>query len=223
MVPGIGHTIRDRLTLRHILPYAAFLALFYGVTRNTNTLIAVTIALGLAEGIDILQETPSVNNRWVQAGIGVFVSVASLAWLAFELAASTTSSPVWFPAVTFLAGVWFLLDARSGIPKERVSPDDKMGANEVMLVINHWHLIVDELKSGPKSVPELAEQCGLTESRVRGSLDLATDDGMVYRTDDRSPTDDVQYALDESKVGGIAFIRSNGKRLIRRLLRPLRR
>jgi len=46
---------------------------------------------------------------------------------------------------------------------------------------------------------------------------------MVYRVDG-GPSDDLErYALDESKVGGVAFVRSNGKRIAQRLARPFRR
>ena len=34
MVPSIVHTLRNRLTLRRLLPHAAFLALAYGVTGS---------------------------------------------------------------------------------------------------------------------------------------------------------------------------------------------
>jgi predicted transcriptional regulator len=98
-----------------------------------------------------------------------------------------------------------------------------MSASEMMLVMNHARLVVKELKQGPKTVPELADACDLTESRVREALDVITDDGMIYPVDG-SPSDDVErYALNESKVGGVAFVRSNGKRILRRLMRPFRR
>ena len=92
----------------------------------------------------------------------------------------------------------------------------------MMLILNHAHLVVDELQAGPKTVPELAEGCDLTESCIRDVLEVATEDGMIYRVSDteRSPA---RYALDESKVGGVAFVRSNGKRILRRLARPFRR
>jgi len=53
-------------------------------------------------------------------------------------------------------------------------------------------------------------------------LDFGTDDGMIYQsilTDDTTK----RYALDESKVGGLAFVRSDGKRILRRLARPFQR
>jgi len=58
-----------------------------------------------------------------------------------------------------------------------------MSASEVMLVMNHAHLVVEELKQGPKTVTELADACNLTESRIREVLDFGTDDGMIYPVD----------------------------------------
>jgi len=224
MVPGLAETLRERFTIRHLLPHAAFLALAYGITRSTDILIALTIALVLGETVETLRETPAIDNRWVQSGIGVFVTVGSLTWLAYELTiAANTGGPAWFPALMILAGLWFLLDARKDFAEGKSSyPSDTMDTSEMMLVMNHGHLVVEELKEGSKTVTELAERCDLTESRVREALDVATDDGMVYPVSEDSRDDTERYALDESKVGGVAFIRSNGKRIIRRLTRPLR-
>lgn len=188
-------------------------------------MIAISIAFVLVETIEILRETPSIGNRWVQVGIGVVVSLASLAWLAYEFTlAANTGGQAWFPASTFIAGVWFLLDARRDSVEGRShNPNDDIDTSEVMLVVNHAHLVVEELKAGPRTVPELAERCDLTESRVSEALDVATDDGMVYQVSGNSSEDRERYALDESKVGGAAFVRSNGKRIIRRIARPFRR
>lgn len=224
MVPGIAHTVRKRLTVRHVLAMVAFLAIFYGVTRDADMLVAVALALGLGETVEILRDTPSIDNRWVHAGLGTFVAVGSLAWVGYELTiAATSRGPAWFPGLTFLAGVWILLDARRDFleePEHESSPE--LGTSKMMLILNHAHLVVDELKGGPKTVPELAEECDLTESRIRDVLEFATDDGMIYRVGGAECSPD-RYALDESKVGGVAFVRSNGKRILRRFARPFHR
>jgi hypothetical protein len=46
---------------------------------------------------------------------------------------------------------------------------------------------------------------------------------MIYRVNAGTSEDGKRYALDESKVGGLAFVRSNGKRILRRLARPFQR
>lgn len=224
MVTDVLRTVRERLTVRHFLPHLAFVALLYGVTRNTELVVAVAIAMVLTETVAVLRETPSISDGWVQVGIGVFVTVGSLAWLWYELTvAADTGGPAWFPALMVLAGIWFLLDARTALSGGLSgTPDDEMDTNEVLLVMNHGHLVVEELKTGPKTVPELAERCDLTESRVRDVLDFATDDNMVYEVAGDTADTETRYALDESKVGGVAFLRSNARRVLGRLARPFR-
>lgn len=225
MDTGIVRTAREELTIRYVLSLVAFLALVYGFTRNVDTVVVITLGLAFVETISILRETPTVDSRWVGVGLGAFITVASLAWLGWELTTGAgTGGPAWFPALTALIGVWFLFDARQDFiegPDSR--PDDDMTASEVMLVMNHGHLVVEELKQGPKTVGELADACDLTESRVQEALDVATNDGMIYRVGSERDVGGKRYALDESKVGGIAFVRSNGKRILHRLARPFRR
>ncbi|WP_049913295.1 hypothetical protein [Halococcus thailandensis] len=225
MIAEIVRTARERLTVRYGLSLVAFLVLAYGFTREIETVVAIALGFVLVETIQILRETPSADDRWVGVGIGAFVAVTSLAWLGYELtAAATTGGPAWFPALTALIGVWFLFDARRDFREGRDRyPNDDMTISEMMLVMNHAHLVTEELKQGPKTVAELADACDLTKSRVRDALEITTDDNMVYRVDG-GPSDNAnRYGLDESKIGGIAFVRSNGKRVMRRLARPFRR
>lgn len=223
ILTDIGRTARRRLTLRSALGSAVVLVLVYGITREVNTVGAVALGLVVVETIQILGETPSIDDRWIGFGIGSFVTVLSLVWLGYELTVvSNTGGPTWFPALTALAGVWFLLDARSSDRTYGDEPDDDMGFTEIMTVMNHSSLVVEELKEGPKTVAELAEACDLTESRVREALEVGTDDGAIYRVDSDSKDGAERYALDESMMGPTAFVRLNGKRLLNRLARPFR-
>lgn len=225
MVSEVLRTLRERLTVRHFVPHVAVLVVFYGVTRDVETLIALTLGLGIVESIDVLRETPSIDDRWIQVGIGAFVTVGSFAWFGYELTvASDTGGPAWFPALLVFVGLWFLLDARRDFREgRRRSAPEEMDANDVMLVLNHAHLVTDELRSGPKTVPELADRCDLTESRVREAIDVAIDEDIVYPVGGTDGDEPERYALDESQLGGVAFVRSNAKRVLRRLARPFRR
>jgi len=77
--------------------------------------------------------------------------------------------------------------------------------------------------SSRKSSSNSPPACDLTEPRGRSALAVTTNGGIVYRVGDGSIDDIERYALDESKVGGVAFVRSSGKRILRRLARPFRR
>jgi len=113
MVSSLGRTAREQLTARDVLSLIAFLALVYGVTKDVETVLVIAFGFAFVEATSILRETPTVDSRWVGVGLGAFITVASLAWLGWELTATTgTGGPVWFPALTALIGVWFLFDAR---------------------------------------------------------------------------------------------------------------
>ena len=119
MDSSIGRTARERLTARYVLSLVAFPALVYGVTQDVKTVLGIAFGLAFVEIISILRETPTVDSRWVGVGLGAFITVASLAWLGWELtAAAGTGGPAWFPALTALIGVWFLLDARADFADE---------------------------------------------------------------------------------------------------------
>lgn len=219
VLADFGRATRQRLSARTVLTFGAVLALAYGVTREADVVLGVALGLTVVETVQALGETPSIDDQWVGLGIGGFVTVASLGWLGYELATGP-AGPVWFPVLTALAGVWFVLDARAG--GQTYGNDEEMDATEVMTVLNHAALVVDELKDGPKTVPELAEACDLTESRVREALDVGRDDGTIYVAESDTADDKRRYALDESRLGLVAFVRLNGARLLNRLRRPFR-
>lgn len=204
------------------------LALVYGVTRNENMLLGLGLAVVGSEAVAIVREAPGVDDRWVGVLVGTVVTLVSLAWFGYELtAASGAGGPAWFPALTALVGVWFLLDARrdfvEGGPRDGEAETD-LAASDAMLVMQHAHLVAEELKSGPKTVPELAAACDLTESRVREALAVAPDDAVSRLDESNGEAEyDGRYALDESALGPLAFVRLNGARALRRLARPFRR
>lgn len=230
MKSAVVRTARERYTLGYVLsdvvPMALILTVIYGITRSEGVLLGLALAYLFTEVVKLFQATPSIDGRWVGVGAGAFITLGSLAWFGYEYTiVPDTGGPVWFPLLTALIGVWFILDSRQDFieGRRRDELNDDLSTSEMMLVMNHAHLVVEELKSGPKTVPELAEACDLTESRVREALNITTDDDTVYRVDSEAPDDAGRYALDESKVGSVAFVRSNVKRVARRLVRPLYR
>ena len=214
----VRRTARGRLTVRHVLFLVAFLAVVYALTREPRTAIGVAAGLAVVEGVQILGDTSSVDDRWVGSGVGAFVTLGSLVWLGAELTVAGDSGPAWFPALTALVGVWFVLDARSESPN--YGEDEETGFTEVMTLLNHASLVADELENGPKTVEELAEGCDLTESRVRAAIDVGTEEGTFHRVDGDDGED--RYAIDESKTGAVAFVRVNARRLFARLVQPFR-
>ena len=214
----VGRTARQRLTVRHVLFVGVFLGFVYALTREPGTTFGVAVGLVVVETVQILGDTPSIDDRWIGFGVGTFVTLGSLIWLGVELTTTDTGGPAWFPALTALVGVWFLLDARGGT--QSYGNEEEMGFTEVMTLMNHASLVVDELEEEPKTVEELAEACDLTESRVREAIEVGAEEGTIYRVAGNDGAE--RYALDESKVGPLAFVRVNAKRLLGRLARPFR-
>jgi|APHM01.1.fsa_nt_gi hypothetical protein len=212
---------REQLTARTLLLSGVVVAGAYAVTRDPASAVGTALGLAVLTVVETLGDVDSVDDRLLTGGIGLFVTVGSLAWLWYELTTATAGGPVWFPALTTLAGVWFLLDARATEPGGSRGDTRDPSFAEAMAATQHVSLVADELRDGPKTVPELAAACDLTESRVREALSTASDDGVIFQTSNSG--DEPQYALDESKTGVVATVRLTGRRLLRRIARPLRR
>lgn len=227
MDSDIVQTAREHYTLRRILSTTIFVLILYGITGSEGVLVGLVLAVVVGGGIDTLRKTPSIDSRWIGLGGGVIFTLSSLAWLGYEYTTTPeTGGAIWLPLLAVIGGVWMILDSRRNFVEGRQydsGPHDDMGMSKIMLVMNHANLIAEELKTGPKTVEELAEACDLTESRVREALDFITDDGTVYRVDDEMTDDSERYALNESMVGSVAFIRTGGKRVVQRLTRPFHR
>lgn len=121
-------------------------------------------------------------------------------------------------AVALGGGGWLVLDALYSLREGIRSNDDGMvdaDSSKVFLSMHVGHLVAEELKDGPKTVPELADACDMTESRVREALEYHERADTAYRNGD-------QWHLDESKLGLWAFVRDNTRRALARFLRPFR-
>ncbi|WP_049906986.1 hypothetical protein [Halovivax asiaticus] len=226
MLDALVRTARERLTIRHVLGYVAAVAIVYGISQNGSLVLGIATAFVITEAMAVVREAPGIDGRWAGVGIGVFVTGLSLVWFAYEYAVPASDGPLWFPALTAGVGVWFMLDARrdfiEGRRRDGAQPADDMTSSEAMIVMNHAHLVSTELESGPKTIPELAAACDLTESRVREVIDVVGDNETIYPVDDQSADGATRYALDESKMGTVAFVRSIVGPAARRLVRPFR-
>ena len=202
--------LRKGALFRYPLLAACSVALFrFGLGQSWTQALVVTTILLFAEVTDLSRALGDVDPRHARAALGaVLLGVGALAAVRAEPVVAGTG---------FAVGGWIVLDAayslRSGV--RPTADDDDLGGREVMLSVQLSSLLADELKDGPKTVPELAAACDMTESRVRDTLDLMTRSDTVYR-------DGETWVLDESKVGPWAFVRDNTRRVVARLVRPFR-
>lgn len=225
-MPSILDTLRQRLSVFGIVSWALTLGVVYGLTGNRGIVLGIAFAAVLSEPMQLLREHPSVDKRWLKAGIGTVIAVSATAWLALELRASVAPRELSFPVLSLLGGLWLVLDARVDFHEGRQFGDaeelDDLEAGEVMVVTQHARLIASELEAGPRTVPELAEACDLTESRVREAIEIAGQDATIYPVDPEA--DQPRYALDERRLGasGLGRLAVGGlKGLAARLARPV--
>lgn len=234
MPSPLRDALREQFSVRNVLTAVAILALFRLVLDLSWLSIAVYAAtFGVILALEATESVPGVDERYVLA----LLSALLLAGGGF---AHWRGEPV-TAAVVGVLGAWLLLDTlykfRHGIGGGSSSDDafdefDDLGAGETMLRMQLGSLVAQELEEEPKTVAEIAAATDMTESRVRQALELHRDAGVVYPVDgaggddaataDGTAGDEVRYALDESKVGPVAFVRDNGARLAKRLLRPFR-
>lgn len=226
MLERLTTVVRARYSIRGVATWLPLFGALYLLTRDASTVVGLAIGVTVVEFTRVLRELPGVDGRRVDAAVGGCIAAVSAGWLGYEATVGATGV-LWLPALATLAGVWLLLDARRDLIEDvptSADPTEDMSSAEVFAALSHAQLLAEELREGPKTVPELATACDLTESRVRESLSYLTDDGTVYRVDngDDDPAAEHKYALDESRIGVPAFVKLNGTRLVRRLLRPLR-
>ena len=97
-----------------------------------------------------------------------------------------------------------MLDALYSLREDIRLGDDEMAnadSSELFLSMQVSHLVAEALNDGPKTVPELADACDMTESGVRETLDSHEQADTAY-------TDGGQWHLG-SKIRIRAFIKDN--------------
>lgn len=215
MPVALSARLREQPLLRYALTTVGMVVLF-GVLFDQDWLqVAIVVTILLAADVaDIGDAFDAVDARHFRVLFGLVLLVVGGI-------AVYSGDPV-VAAVGVALGGWLVLDAihslRAGIgPSTDPEPED----SELFLSIQVSHLLAEELASGPKTVPELAAETDMTESRVRETLELMASSDIVHR-EDGGDASDVRWVRDESKIGPWAFVRDNGRRLAGRLLRPFR-
>ena len=227
----LGPLLAQRLSVGGVVTWATLLGGLYLATGNASLVVGILTAAVVTEVVDVLEAVPSVDERWVKVGLAGVVLLVSGVWLWADLQEPTGDRFVWVPVVAVGGGLWLLLDTRADFVQgrrfDRAADPDDLSSREAMLLVQHAALVADRLDEGPKTVPELAAACDLTESRVRDTIEIAGHDGAIYPVDDPGADEDAdgepRYALDDRKMGfsGLGRQAAGGlSGLARRLVRP---
>ena len=193
--------------------YAVGLIALFGIASGFtwSQAIIVTAIVLLSESAELTRPLPGLDERHFRLVLGLIAVAAG--GVAYWAQGDTTVA-----AVGVGGGGWLMLDALYSLRQGIQSSDDEMAdpnSSEVFLSMQVGHLVAEELKHGPKTVPELAAACDMTESRVREALDYHEQADTAYR-------DNGQWHLDESNIGKWAFVRDNTRNALYRFFRPFR-
>ncbi len=199
-------------SVRHAAYAVGLIALFsivFGFTWSQAIVVTVVVLVG--ESAELARLLPRLDERHFRLVLGL-VAVAA-GGVAYWAQGDATVA-----AVGVGGGSWLVLDVFHSLREGLRSGDDEMAdvdSSEVFLSMQVGHLVAEELKHGPKTVPELADACDMTESRVREALDYHEQADTAYR-------EGGQWHLDESKIGTWAFVRDNTRRALARFFHPFR-
>ncbi|AZQ16176.1 hypothetical protein [Halorubrum sp. PV6] len=185
----------------------ALFGIAFGFTWSQTIIVAAIVLVG--ESAELASPLPGLDERHFRLALGLIIVAAG--GVAYWAQGDTTVA-----AVGVGGGGWLMLDALYSLREGIRSGDDEMAdadSSEVFLSMQVGHLVAEELKDGPKTVPELADACDMTESRVHEALNYHEQADTAYK-------DGGQWHLDESKIGTWAFIRDNTRRALARFFRP---
>ena len=229
MRSALGSVLEQRLSVGGVFKWSILLGGLYLATGNASLVAGILTAVVITEAVDVLEAMPGVDERWVKAGFSLVFLALSAFWLWADLREPTTDGLVWAPIAAVGGGLWLLLDTRADFVQGRRfdRADDLADANdlssrEAMLLIQHASLVADHLEGEPKTVPELAVACDLTESRVQEVIEIAGDDGTIYPVDEDADGQP-RYAVDDRMLGTSGFSRKavgGLSGLARRVARP---
>lgn len=226
MRSALGSLLGQRLSIRGVFKWTLLLGGLYVVTGNASLVAGLLTAVVIIEAVDVLESVPGLDERWLKAGFSVVLLALSGFWLWADLREPTVDGFVWAPVAAVGGGLWLLLDTRADFVQGRrldQSDDlDELSSREAMLLIQHASLVADHLDGEPKTVPELAVACDLTESRVQEVIEIAGDDGTIYPVDEDADGQP-RYAVDDRMLGTSGFSRKavgGLSGLARRVARP---
>ncbi len=201
---SLREAARENDLVRNVGLAVAFAAVFSLLSGDPPTdfvrLSALIVLVVIVTGIGTLVDAFDYPRAFKTVGLGAgFLSVSAY-WLLVSVEGPDVLS--WF--VTVLGAVYVLL----GAVKYRTGSDDGSATgssaagetvrdeDDAALNARVRHTIADAVRDEPRTVPQLADDLDLTESRVEGALTLLEYQGRVRRKSG------VYHSGGEKSVGG---------------------
>lgn len=214
MVEKLVDVIRREYSIYDLLLAGAFLVLLYTIIESAVVVAGIGIGLLVIALMNVVTKLPDVPSRSGRIARSAVLLIVSASWFVYGLATGAGIENG-IPAILLVGAVWLVItEVRSDVTQEHTATE-AVSSTEAMVQLQHTQLVIEELQRGPKTATELANDCDLTESRVKQALQILTDDDGVYVIDHDEGTP--KYAVNESKLGKMAFVRFIGKRLLRPL------
>ncbi|WP_121743234.1 hypothetical protein [Natronorubrum halophilum] len=210
---------RENKPLRTVVGTVGVLAVLVVFTEMTlRTIVPITVIFGAVMAHDLVDEIYGLPEgaNWLAYGAAIFV-----VGVAFVVIHPTP----WGGSLFALVGLWFVFD---GVTTIRYGPsrttheyvsaleEDQMG--EMMLRMQTLNVVYQGLRDAPEpqTVPELATDLDLTESRVESVLEFLESKGRVEQEGNR-------YRVEPSRWGRLTPVVKFLIWVPRRVVRPFRR
>ncbi|WP_137290649.1 hypothetical protein [Natronorubrum halophilum] len=211
--------VRENKPLRTVVGTVGVLAVLVVFTEVTlRTIVPITVIFGAVMAHDLLDEIYDLPEgaNWLAYGAAIFV--VGIAFVVIHPAP-------WGGSLFALVGLWFVFD---GVTIIRYGPsrttheylsaleEDQMG--ETMLRMQTLNVVYQGLRdaSEPQTVPGLATDLDLTESRVESALEFLESRGRVEQEGNRC-------RVEPSRWGRLTPVVKFLIWLPRRVVRPFRR
>lgn len=208
-------SLRERIDTTDLGALVVLLTVLYVTTDGV--LESMTSVFGLLLAVPVfgwVLETVDVSDTAAGLLLGSIVAALGVAAIVFD-------GSVRIGAGAVAVGCWVVLDtvyeSRNGESTATETGEDDITEAEMYTLMGHSQWVIEALQeaSRPLSAAELRERTGLTDDELEDVLEIAQDNGTVERVGNG-------YVVDESELGGVAFVRGIVRSVGGRLLRPFR-
>ncbi len=222
-MPSLREAARENRTVRKVaLPLAFWISVAVFTDMSYTTVAPVIVLfIGIECGGTIV-DAYGYPRAVLGIPIGLVCILVSL-YSFFGVADVVDGGSGLVAALFAVGGAWLVLDGfqtyrRDGRDPRPSTAEEYLDVNdrsEQLLRFQSSTAVARAIRDEPRTVPQLADDLDLTESRVEGALTVLEERNHVYREDD-------VYRANEDKVGKIDLLKRLVRWVPRRFVRPFR-